>query len=213
MNIKFFKKLGIILTGFILGIYLLFLILPFIVSPIISKYLPMVNTEIRKATGLESKIENFRIITTPKFTVGANLGKFSVLTPDNKEIFEAEKFSIRMSLLPLLAKKIEIDLVQVDNIDLKLGINKNGSFEIEKYLPVQEKKPNTETKEAVSAPMELPFGIRLSNQLPNIKIGEYNIEFIDTTSGKKYEIEGDKAEITDFILNKSIDFRGGLWNF
>ena len=29
-----------------------------------------------------------------------------------------------MSLLPLLAKRIEVDLVQVGSVDLKLGLNK-----------------------------------------------------------------------------------------
>ena len=46
----------------------------------------MVNDEIKKATGLNSMIEDFRIVTTPKLTVGAKLGKFAILTPENKEI-------------------------------------------------------------------------------------------------------------------------------
>jgi len=96
----------------------------------------MVNDEIKKATGLNSKIEDFRIVTTPKLTVGAKLGKFAILTPQNKEIFEAENFSVKMSLIPLLAKKIEVDLVQVESVDLKLGVNKDGSFEIERFLPI-----------------------------------------------------------------------------
>ena len=203
MNIKFLKKLGIITASTIGSIYAIFLLAPYIISPIANNYLPMVNEEIKKATGLNSKIEDFRIVTTPKLTVGAKLGKFAILTPQDKEIFEAEDFSVKMSLLPLLAKKIEVDLVQVENIDLKLGINKDGSFEIEKFLPKQENlKEETETQKV--EPIVLPFGLRLSNHLPDIKIGEYDIEFVDLSTGKKYEIEGDKTEITDLILNKSV---------
>lgn len=206
MNINLLKKVGMFL-GVTFGLlYGLFLIAPFIISPIATSYLPMVNDEIRKSTGLNSKIEDFRIVTTPKLTVGVKLGKFAIFTPQNKEIFEAENFSAKMSLLPLLAKKIEVDLVQVESIDLKLGVNKDGSFEVEKFMPAQAdnttslEKQSTET----STNLLLPFGLRLSNHLPDIKIGEYNIEFIDLSTGKKYEIEGDKTEITDFVLNKSI---------
>ena len=113
MNINFLKKLGIITASTIGSIYAIFLLAPYIISPIANNYLPMVNEEIKKATGLNSKIEDFRIVTTPKLTVGAKLGKFAILTPQDKEIFEAEDFSVKMSLLPLLAKKIEVDLVQV----------------------------------------------------------------------------------------------------
>ena len=204
MNINFFKKTGIVVAGVLGAIYALFLILPFIISPIANNYLPMVNEEIKKATGLNSKIEDFRIVTTPKLTVGAKLGKFAILTPQDKEIFEAEDFSVKMSLLPLLAKKIEVDLVQVRSIDLKLGVNKDGSFEIENFLPKPTEPIKTEKTQQNAESINLPLGLRLSNHLPDIKIGEYDIEFIDLSTGKKYEIEGDKTEITDLILNKSV---------
>ena len=206
MNINFLKKTGIAIAGTLATIYGLFLITPFIISPIANNYLPMVNDEIKKATGLNSKIEDFRIVTTPKLTVGAKLGKFAILTPQDKEIFEAQNFAVKMSLIPLLAKRIEVDLVQVENVDLKLGVNKDGSFEIEKFLPTQTKNTTNQEKQPseTSTNLSLPLGLRLSNHLPDIKIGKYNIEFIDLSAGKKYGIEGDKTEITDLILNKSV---------
>ena len=205
MNINFLKKASIITAGTIGAVYAIFLLAPFVISQIVNSYIPMVNDEFKKATGLNSNIENFKIVTTPKLTVGAKLGKFSILTPQNKEIFEAENFAVKMSLLPLLAKRIEVDLVQVDSIDLKLGLNKDGSFEIEKYLPVQtEPTQNEDQENKPTEPINLPFGLRLSNHLPNIKIGEYDIEFIDTSNKTVYEIEGNKTEVTDFILNKSV---------
>jgi len=145
MNIKFLKKASIITASTLGLVYALFLVAPFIISPIANNYIPMVNDEIKKATGLNSKIEGFRIITTPKLTVGAGLGKFSVLTPDNREIITAKDFEVKMSLLPLFAKKIEIDLVKLGDFDAKFNLNKDGSFEIEKYLPKPAETQPTET--------------------------------------------------------------------
>lgn len=203
MNINLLKKVGIILAGIIGAIYLLFLVLPFVVTPIVNSYLPMVNSEIKKTTGFTSKLEDFRVVTTPKLTVGARLGKIELFTPDNKEIVEAKDLAVKISLLPILARRIEIDLVQIGNIDLNLGINKDGSFEIEKYF-VQPASDSKKVEEAEPTPIALPFGLRLSNHLPDIKIGGFDIELVDLLTGKKYEFEGDKTEITDFILNKGV---------
>ncbi len=203
MNKNFLKKMGIVTVGMLGAVYGLFLIAPFIVTPIVNQYVPTINDEIKKATGLTSQIEDFKLVTTPKLTVGAKVGEFKLLTPDNKKILKAEDFAVKMSLLPLFAKKIEVDLVKLDSLDVELGVNKDGSFEIEKYLIVNEEN-NTEKSSANVTPIELPFGLRLSNHLPDIKIGEYDIEFVDNSTGKKYEIEGDKTEITDFVLNKHV---------
>ena len=203
MNINFIKKIGFAITGIIITIYALFLILPFIISPIANNYLPTLNNEIKKATGLTTKIEGFKIITTPKLTIGAKLEKFNILTPENKEILSANDFSIKMSLLSLLAKKIEIDIVKIENIDLKLRVNKDGSFELEKYIPKSEEQHSEKNEtEQNNTPIILPFNLRLSNHLPDIKIGKYNITFIDISNGDTYSIEGNKTEATDIILNK-----------
>ncbi len=202
MNKNILKNFGIGVGSAILGAYALFLIAPFIVSPIANSYIPMINGEVKKATGLTSKIENFRIVTTPKLTVGATVGEFKLLTPDNQEIVEAENFQVKMSLLPLLRKRIEIDLVQVEDVDVKLALNNDGSFVLEKYLPTSTATPSDETTSA--EPLVLPLGLRLSNQLPNIKIREYKINFVDSTNNDSYLIKGGKTEITDFVLNKHV---------
>ncbi len=57
-----------------------------------------------------------------------------------------------MSLLPLLARKIEVDVVSLDNINIKLEVNKDGSFAgIE--VP--------ENEAATCEPISLPFGFKV----------------------------------------------------
>lgn len=203
MNINFLKRLGITLLSILGALYAIFLLAPYIITPIANNYVQIVNEEIKKATGLTSKLEGFRLITTPKMTVGAKFDKFNILTPNNKEILEAEGFQVKMSLLPLLAKRIEIDIVELKDLDIELNLNKDGSLEIEKYFPKTEKAAK-DSQPAQAEPIILPFGLKLSNHLPDIKIDGYDIEFIDSTTGKIYELEGGKTEIKDFILNKSI---------
>lgn len=208
MNIKILKNIGFTIAGILLALYGLFLVLPFIISPIVNNYVPMVNDEIKKTTGFSTQIEGFRLVTTPKLTIGAKLNKLAVFTPEEEKIIEAEGFDAKMSLLPLFAKRIEADLVKLASLEVKLGLNKDGSFEIEKYFPKAEPIKNTEkvqeTQTTTVEPIVLPFGLRLSNKLPDLKLGEYDIELKDISTGKIYEVEGEKTELTNFVLNKSV---------
>ena len=43
----------------------------------------------------------------------------------------------------ILARKIEVDVVQLENLSANILINKDGSFEVEKYFP-----QSSETEEA-----------------------------------------------------------------
>ena len=198
MNKKFLKKTAVVLAGGVISIYALFLIAPFVITSFVNGYVPQINEEIKKATGLNSSIKDFKLVTTPKLTVGAKIGEFALSLPNDKKLLNANNFEVKMSLLPLLAKRIEIDVVKLDNLDVKLGVNKDGGFEIEKYLPVSEPAEQTEAQE----PLNLP--LKLSNHLPDIKVGGYNIEFVDLSTNKSYKIAGGKTEVTDFVLNKSI---------
>ena len=99
MNINFLKKTGIIFAGTLGAIYALFLIAPFIISPIANSYLPMVNDEIKKATGLNSKIEDFRILwkwwrSKKHISINRNPKTKNKFSPSMLGIFDSAKFRI-----------------------------------------------------------------------------------------------------------------------
>ena len=203
MNKNFWIKAGIITCSVIGTVYALFLLLPFVVTPIVNGYLPKINEEVRKTTGLSMQLDGFRVVTTPKFTIGAKFEKFGLYTPDKNEIMKAEDFSVKMSLIPLLAKKIEIDSVILKNLELNLGINKDGSFDIEKYFTgVNDNNEKSVSEEEPKEPQYLPLGLKLSNRMPDIRVGGYKVSFKDNSSGRIYYIKGNKTDITDFVLNR-----------
>ena len=190
------KKTGIIIGSILGSVYVVFLAAPLVLNPIINSYSPQIKNIIHDSTGLESELSNVKVVTTPKLTAGLKVGRFALLEPNNAEIFSADDFQVKMSLLPLLARKIEVDAVQLKNAKANILINPDGKLAVEKYLP--ENEPETEATPIT----ELPLGFKLSNHLPDIKIGGYDI--IITDGVDKYTLIGDKTEITDFILDKSI---------
>ncbi len=205
MNIKILTKIGIISGSILTGLFLLFLILPFCVNFFINKYTPQIVGEINKATGLSAGIEDIKFVTTPKLTAGLSVKKFELYTPQKEPIFIGDNFEVKMSLLPVLAKKIRLDVIKIDNADLTLKFDKNGDLKFLQYLPNQEKSaiPKEENN---NAPMGMPFGLKLSNHLPDIHVGRYKITFSE--GNDKYVIDGQKTDVTDFIINKSVKIKG-----
>ena len=201
MNTKILAKTGIILGSLLVAAFLLFLTLPFILNIFINKYTPQIVGEINKATGLSAGLEEVRIVTTPKRTAGLKVKKFELYTPKKEPIFISDNFEVKMSLLPILVKNIRIDVIKLDNADVTLKFNKDGDLDLVQYLPVTEENQPDNTE-----PYSLPLGLKLSNHLPDIHIGRYKINLTNGTDN--YIVSGNKTDITDFIINKSIKIVG-----
>ena len=198
MNKNTWKKIGITAGCLAIGVYVVFLASPLVLNPIINGYSDDIVNEIHKATGLNAKLGNVKLVTTPKLTAGLKVDKFELLTPDNEHVGSADDFQVKMSLIPLLARKIEVDLVKLKNADITLKINKDGSFEALNYLPQNEEKQEEPSAEG----FKLPLGLKLSNHMPDIKVENYSLTITDGVD--KYVASGSQTEITDFILNKSV---------
>ncbi len=200
MDLKRLKKPAVIAGSVILTIYAIFLILPFAVSPLVNSYGHYLSKVIEETCGFKVKFENVRLVTTPKLTAGVKAGHLSASTPDNDEFLSADNAQIKISLLPFLIRRVELDAISADNISAVLKVQKDGKFLIEKYFP-----QTNEDAEQTTAPLtDLPLGLKLSNHLPDIKVKGYKAALIDNAEGKEYSIQGQNIIITDFILNKKI---------
>ena len=194
---KFVLGFGIV----IISIYVLFLVLPLFLTGLINSYNDDISKLVEDSTGLKLKLEKLQLVTTPKLTAGIKAQNIKVKLPTDDSLFVADNAHVTMSLIPLIVKNIELDSIGADNIDLELKIKKDGKFLLEDYLKQNE---NNSDNSADSALTELPFGLKLSNRLPNISINKYNISFIDIPTNDKYAIFGEKFAISDFIINKKI---------
>ena len=196
------KKFIIVLGILLFFIYALFLILPFFVSEAINAHSDDISRIVEENTGFKLETKNIKLVTTPKLTAGLKVEHVDTSLPTGDKFFSADNIQIKLSLIPILWKRIEIDLIGADTINLTLKVKKDGHFILEDYLTgndniIEEQNPENAT-------IGLPFGIKLSNKLPDIRIKKYNISFIDNQSNKSYSIVGNDTNITDFILNKKI---------
>ena len=185
----------------ILFIYALFLTVPFFLNLYIAGHSGEIIKLIKDASGFDVVLEDLKVVTTPKLTAGIKLGHAEIMLPNNDKIFSTDNFEIKLSLIPLIVKKIELDKIGLENGKLKLAVKKDGHFLIEDYLPESSNKEDASQNAAAAG---LPFGFKLSNHLPNIYLKKFYIAFVDIPTDKKYYLDGSYFNITDFILNKKI---------
>ena len=195
MSKQVLKKAAIISISIFIIIYLLFLILPFFLSAALNAHKDQIESSIKQSSGFDIKLEKMQIITTPKLTAGIKVGKIEAFLPTKEKFMEANNFQIKLSLLPLLARKIEVDSINTEDINIDLKVNRDGKFLIENHIPKSE-QTKTET-------ISTPF-FKLSNHLPNITIKKHSISFINAQNNKKYTFNGQDTKISDFILDKKI---------
>lgn len=193
------KKSGIIVGTVLAVLYVLFLLSPFVVSPIIDSYSDSIEDSLKTATGFDVDLDNIAFTTGWNLSAGVKAKNIALTIPGAEEpFFKAENAGGRIALLPFLAKKIQIDSVFAKNIDGEFGVKNDGNFLALDYLPKNEQ---------VSEPFELPFGLKLSNHLPNINIKNYKLSLLDIKTDKTYYLEGADLKVSDFILDKKVKFR------
>ena len=181
MNNKL-KRFGITVAATIAVLYLLFLIIPFTLTGMVNSYLPQITKTVEDTTGFKLKLENVQLITTPKLTAGLKIGHTDLLLPDEDPVLSADNLQVKISLLPLLIKKIEVDKVSGENINAYLKIEKDGKFLLEKYIPDTEAKRNEPDKQEIRQETEEEtvsseekheyFSMKLLSSIHEICVGE-----------------------------------------
>ncbi len=190
------KKILLITGSILLGLYILFLVLPFAINPFLQSYCKDLE-QIIKDAGFNSKVEGIGITTSPKFAIGVKLKKLELYIPEEKiPFFTSEDISGDLRLLPLFIKKVQLGKINAKKVTGSIVVRSDGSLLIEDYFA-----PTTEESEPMTS---LPFGLKLSDRLPNIHIENYNFGLIDGRDNTPYYIKGDKFNITNFIFNKKI---------
>lgn len=195
---KLVKYLSITTIFVVSAVYIIFLILPFFMTGLINSYGDEISSMVEKSCGFKLKLENMQILTTPKLTVGAKIGHIEIALPTGERFLTSDNVQAKISLIPLIVKKIELDMVGADNLNANLKIKKDGKFLIEDFIP---KSDGDENSQQLTS---LPFGMSLSNHLPNVYVNNYNLSFVDMQTDKNYSIYGNNLSVSDFILNKKI---------
>lgn len=176
--------ISLIIFLFIEGIYLY--VLPKVFD--INKNRALIEKIFQEKTGAKLNIEGIKLNTYADFTFGLNSDKLTVAYPPTKKIIEAENIYIKIPLIPLLFKEINIKNLTAKKLNLDVERYKNGKYNLERLLFKSEKKV---------------FKVKLKNTKFNIS--RYNIKFNDKKTNKHCEMKGNYFKVSNFTMKKLID--------
>ena len=161
--------------------------LPFIVDP--NDYKQQISEQVEKATGRTLILEGDIGLSVFPW-IALELGPLSL---SNAKGFDAKHFAkidaakVRIKLMPLLQKQLEMDTIVLDGLVLNLEKNKTGSKNWDDLGPSADQKAEGGTPAATENESSSPGLAALS--IAGVELTNANIIWSDKTAGAHYNIE------------------------
>jgi AsmA protein len=159
--------------------------LPFVVDP--NDYKDEISTQVEKVTGRNLTLQGDIGLSVFPW-VALELGPLSL---SNAEGFKSDSFAkveaaeIRIKLMPLLKKQLEMDTVVLDGLVLNLETDKNGKTNWDDLTQSAEQdltEPEPEQDEAKSGPALTGVSIA------GVQLSNANILWSDASKGESYQL-------------------------
>lgn len=194
---KIFVKLALWISAILFIAYLSVLLLfPKYVN--IKGFKDNFEQQFFEQTGLYLNVE--RLVVEPAIRTSLNLDAHHaiVLYPDKKELFKAKDLTIKIRVLPIIFKKVEVEKIIINRPILSMSIDKEGHSSLDKFLNLKySPKANG--------------GFVVSENLPEIFLNRYKVKIFDKMYSEPFIIEGEKLRISKTLSNgNKIETQGSL---
>lgn len=148
----------------------------------------IIEQTVLKESGYKISVKNPKIKMGFIPSVWLNADSVSVLNDDKSKAFDLQKPSVKIKLLPLILKKIDIDYFSADNISTNLVFDKQSQLKLGQY-PINIQK--------INSPFKLHHAV--------IRLDSYEVNLKDELQSKNIKLNGQYLYINDFKLNKHLD--------
>ena len=141
---KMFKILAIIFASFILLVIIAVVAAPFFIDP--NDFKPEIQAAVKDNTGRELVIEGYLELSIFPW-IGISTGKLSLSNAQgfsNKPFAEITESKVKVKLLPLFSKKIEVSRIVLKGLNLNLAKNKQG---VSNWADLSNSEKNTDQSE------------------------------------------------------------------
>ncbi len=203
---KLLKIFLTVISSVVLLIVIAAVVLPFIINP--NDFKAQIQAAVKNNTGRELSIDgNLELSVFP--WLGVSTGKMILSNAQGfaeKAFAEIDESNIKVKLLPLFSKKVEVSRIILKGLVLNLAKNKQGvsnwddlSSVKEEKIPVQDKTVSTGADNVLAA---LAIG--------GISIENANIVWDDQQTGKYTEIKNFNLHTDELRFNEPLDIEMAL---
>ena len=200
---KAIKWVSIIVGGLIVLIILVVIITPMVVD--VQKYKPEIESKVSEITGRPFTLGGDLDLSVFPW-VGVALSDMHLGNPkgfDEKDLLSVKSFEVRVKLLPLLSKDIQVKRFVVDSPRIFLEKRKDGKTNWEGLGKPSEKGPAKEPEEQKEGtPTEgLPINALAVNEFA---ITDGLVTYIDQTSGTRQKLSDFNLRLQDVSMENPI---------
>ena len=200
---KSFLKWGAIIAGcLVVVIIAALLIIPMFVD--LQEYKPVLENKVVEATGRPFSVgDDLKLSLFPWAGVSfSNLKLGNTEGFSEKEFVNIKSFEVRVKLLPLISREIEIKRFVMNEPRIVLVKNKNGRGNWEQ--PGEQKKSPAEKPAATDSPADFG-GLPISA----LTVGNFSIEngsalWVDHTTDTRKEVQNIKLNLKDVSLERPV---------
>ncbi len=178
----------------------------------VKKYKPVIEQKVTQTTGRTFSMgDDIDLSVFP--WVGVKVTDVRFGNPEGfkeKQMIQVKNFEVRLKVMPLLSRKIEVNTFVLEEPVIHLEKLKNGKTSWGGIAPKEEAKAAPKPKETAPSRKE---GVPISElKVDNFAITNGKMVYIDHSTGFRKEITGFNLKLTDISLNKpvNIDFNALL---
>ncbi len=187
---KIIKKtligMGIGAAVLIAGYYGALISLPKIVD--LNKYKDQFSAQIERQTGFKIDCEDISFIRSLTPYLKIHMYHTVVLYPNDEIFLKLKESDLKVKILPLIFKRIEIKDAKLSRPIINVTLYKDFSTSLERYIN-KDAKFNTN-------------GFELNGAITDTICQNYKVNISDETTGKIFYLEGDELNLKDIKINE-----------
>ncbi len=204
---KFLKILLTIFASLILIIIVAAIAIPLFVDP--NEFKPQIIELVKKETGRDLSIDGDLEISVFPW-IGVSTGELSISNAKgfaDRPFAQIEQSDIKVKLLPLLSKKVEVSRIVLKGLDLYLAKNKRGVSNWADLVKTEKKPGKTPAKGQQTTPAEeKPSGPAVAAlAVAGLSIENAHIVWDDQQSGQHTEIKNFNVDIDQIEFDRPVD--------
>lgn len=179
---KLFKILGSLLAVVVVLVVAAIIILPMVIDP--NDYKGEIISQVKEQTGRDLTIDgDLKLSVFP--WLGVDIGGLSLSNAKgfgDKPFAVVNSAAVRVKLMPLLSKQLEVDTIGLDGLVLNLAKAKNGTTNWDDLAKGGEKAAEEESKPKGGPGLE-------GFVIGGVDINNANISWDDASTGQSYSID------------------------
>ena len=196
--LKKYKNVLIVLLVCVAFLYAAFLfILPNAIN--LNNYKSDIQKIVEENAKLHFDFQDLKIVTTPSLKAGIRIKGAEISYPESSKLASLDTAEVKISLLPLLFKTLQISDVSVNKANVSLVYLKNGQFDIVEYLAKNMPSSENQAEQAQEMPL------KISLRLPVVNVNSYVLTLKDEKTSNKLTLNGKNFVLKDAVVNKNMN--------